>query len=447
MSKTTKPWRQAYGGYHQPARPAEDAILTHVGSGTPGGEYMRRFWHPIAMTEEVTDLPLPVRILGEDLVLFRDRSGRYGLLHRHCAHRGTSLEYGIPQERGIRCCYHGWYYDIDGTCLETPGEPPTSTLKDRVFQGAYPVREYGGLVFAYMGPPEEVADFPLYDTLVYPEGNELVAFSLDYPCNWLQTHENTVDVMHHVFLHAASSGVQFTPAFGTLPVFEEFETPIGLLSASTRRLGHTLWARMADMIMPNLAQFGGAFVDGSKAQYARAGFTRWVVPVDDTHSLYIGYRHFNPTIDSKNEGQRDRIGRNKIDVEGGQTPNRPMEERRREPGDYEALTGQGEIAVHAAEHLASSDKGVIMLRRLLREGIKAVQNGESFKAPRLNGGDTVTTYIQHVIHPVAKQEEDENTLLLEFGRVMADISMAAGDKPAKDRQGYVTERIQESFPG
>ena len=124
-----------------------------------------------------------------------------------------------------------------------------------------------------------------------------------------------------------------------------------------------------------------------------------------------------------------------------------MEERRREPGDYEALTGQGEIAVHAAEHLASSDKGVIMLRRLLREGIKAVQNGEPFKAPRLNGGDTVTTYIQHVIHPVAKQEEDENTLLLEFGRVMADISMAAGDKPAKDRQGYVTERIQESFPG
>jgi nitrite reductase/ring-hydroxylating ferredoxin subunit len=446
MNQTTKPWRQAYAGYHHPVRPAEDTELTHVGPGTPCGDYLRRFWHPIAMTNEVSDLPLPVRILGEDLVLFKDLSERYGLLHRHCAHRGTSLEYGIPQQCGIRCCYHGWTYDIDGRCLATPGEPPTSTLKDRVFQGAYPVKEVGGLVFAYMGPPNELPDFPLYDTLINPSDNELVAFSLDYPCNWLQIHENTIDVMHHVFLHAASSGVQFTPAFGALPVFEDVETPIGLLSVSTRRLGEHLWSRLADMIMPNLAQFGSAFDDGSVPRYARAGFTRWVVPVDDTNSLYIGYRHFNPNIDPEDKGRREDIGRNKIDVEGGQTPNRPMEERRREPGDYEALTGQGDITVHGSESLASSDKGVIWLRRLLRDGIEAVQKGEPFKAPRLNGQTTVASYIQHVIHPVAKTEEDERELLARFGRKLAEISLNAANDPAKERQANVAKRVAEAFP-
>ena len=203
---------------------------------------------------------------------------------------------------------------------------------------------------------------------------------------------------------------------------------------------------MADMIMPNLAQFGSAFDDGSEPRYARAGFTRWVVPVDDTHSLYIGYRHFNSTIDPNEQGRRDAIGRNKIDVEGGQTANRPMEERRREPGDYEALTGQGKIAVHGAESLASSDKGVILLRRLLREGINAVRNGEPFRAPKLNGSDTVASYIQHVIHPVAPTGQDERELLLMFGRTLAKITLAAANEPASQRQKFVATQIAEAFP-
>ena len=112
-----------YRGHAQATRPAEDPVLTHVGPGTPCGEYWRRFWFPVAMVEEVTELPLGLRILGEDLVLFRDGSGRHGLLHRHCSHRNTSLEFGIVEEQGIRCCYHGWHYDIDGTILETPASP------------------------------------------------------------------------------------------------------------------------------------------------------------------------------------------------------------------------------------------------------------------------------------------------------------------------------------
>src|SRR5438045_7902861 len=127
--------------------PQEDTELTHVGPRTPCGEYLRRFWQPVALSSELTDLPKRVRILGEDLVLFRDKSGRTGLLQLYCSHRGTSLEFGLVSERGIRCCYHGWRFDVDGRILETPGEPPGSTIKERLFHGAYATREYKGLVF------------------------------------------------------------------------------------------------------------------------------------------------------------------------------------------------------------------------------------------------------------------------------------------------------------
>jgi len=141
-----------FDGYHRRTIPPPDPELTQVGPGTPGGEYLRRFWQPVAFVRDL-ERPLRVRILGEDLVVFRDGSGRIGVLHLHCAHRGTSLEFGIPLERGIRCCYHGWAFDVDGRCLETPGEPHGSRLKERVWQGAYPTREFTGLVFAYLGPP------------------------------------------------------------------------------------------------------------------------------------------------------------------------------------------------------------------------------------------------------------------------------------------------------
>ena len=149
-----------YQGYHQVLDATEDAELTHVGPGTPCGELMRRYWQPVAMSSELGDLPTLVRILGETLVLFRDGGGRVGLMHRHCAHRGASLEYGIVADRGIICCYHGWHYDVDGTLIKAGSEPADSPICARVVQGAYPTHEHGGLIFAYMGPPDERPAFP-----------------------------------------------------------------------------------------------------------------------------------------------------------------------------------------------------------------------------------------------------------------------------------------------
>src|SRR5438445_779081 len=153
-----------YSAYHHRERPAEDEELTRVGPQTPCGEYLRRFWQPVILASELGNLPRRVRILSEDLVAYRDKSGSIGLLELHCPHRGTSLEFGLIGEKGIRCCYHGWLFGVDGTILETPGEPADSTLKDRLFHGAYPIHEAHGLVFAYMGPPAEQPPFPVDDT-------------------------------------------------------------------------------------------------------------------------------------------------------------------------------------------------------------------------------------------------------------------------------------------
>ena len=125
--------RRPYSGYFPTEVPRPDDELSRVGPGTPMGEYMRRFWQPLCLSEELKDLPKASLVLGEELVVFRDKADRIGVLHKHCSHRGTSLEYGTVSDRGIRCCYHGWLYDVDGTILETPGEPPNSKLKRAFF--------------------------------------------------------------------------------------------------------------------------------------------------------------------------------------------------------------------------------------------------------------------------------------------------------------------------
>lgn len=153
-----------YGGYYTNRIPDHDPELTEVGPGTPMGEYMRRFWHPVCMAAELTDTPRFLKIMGEELVAFRDKSGQIGLLHAHCAHRGASLEYGAIQEKGIMCCYHGMVFDVDGTCLHVPypkgeeaeGEKYACSIR----QGAYKAFERHGLIFAYMGPPDAEPPFP-----------------------------------------------------------------------------------------------------------------------------------------------------------------------------------------------------------------------------------------------------------------------------------------------
>ena len=144
-----------YAAYLRGPLPHEDTELTHVEAGAPAGELLRRYWQPVALSSELGELPKKVRMFGEDLVLFRTTAGAVGLLELHCSHRGTSLEFGICEASGLRCCYHGWLYAIDGRLLDTPGDPPQSTLRTTVCHGAYPALEYKGLVFGYFGPPDK----------------------------------------------------------------------------------------------------------------------------------------------------------------------------------------------------------------------------------------------------------------------------------------------------
>jgi phenylpropionate dioxygenase-like ring-hydroxylating dioxygenase large terminal subunit len=169
-----------YQGWNRVPSTEDNRELTRTGRGTPAGDYLRRFWQPVALVSDVVDLPVPLKIMGEKLVLFRDGSGRLGLVHRHCSHRGASLEYGIITERGIRCSYHGFQYDIDGTLIDTPSLPANNKIKGRLCQGAYPTIEYAGLVFAYMGPPEHVPPFPVYDAFTAPADNEMAPYKLHF---------------------------------------------------------------------------------------------------------------------------------------------------------------------------------------------------------------------------------------------------------------------------
>ena len=341
MNVLQKTEPQPYSGYYLRDVPEPDAELTRTGPGTPMGELMRRFWQPVCLSSEIADLPHTARILGEDLVVFRDKRGEVGVLLRHCSHRGTSLEYGIVSERGIRCCYHGWLFDIDGTVLETPGEPPDSAMKDTLRHGAYPAREYKGLVFAYMGPPDEQPEFPILDTYGKPD-NEMVPYSVWHPCNWLQVKENFVDPAHAYFLHSTISTVQFSDAWAEMPTFDWDETPDrqGMYYITARRVDKRVWVRSNHIWLPNVGQVGALLEKAEQEKFFnRVSITRWTVPIDDTHAWIIGWRHFNKDVDPFDEGRRDECGPGSVDFEG-QTGNRSYEEKQRVPGDWDAQVSQ-----------------------------------------------------------------------------------------------------------
>ena len=406
-----------YGAYDHREVPPEDAELTHVGPGTPCGEYFRRFWQPAAFSHEVADLPIAIRILGEDLVLFRDRGGRAGVLERQCPHRGTSLEFGLPSERGIRCCYHGWLFDVDGTILETPGEPPDSSLKNRLCHGAYPALEYRGLVFTYMGPPERRPPFPRLDTFELPGYRVVPGLRQVMPCNWLQIKDNSLDAVHTAFLHTRVSGQQFTAAYGVVPLLEWRETPIGAMYIGTRRVGEHVWVRICEFILPNVHQFPPNTQDAQREKRHVPPYgTHWAVPVDDTHTLNLDVRHV-PDGMSREEEQRLLAM-----ADFGQTADRPYEERQRMPGDYDAQVAQRPIAIHALEHLASTDRGVTMMRKLLRQAVAAVGRGEDPLGAGPGTPDVVRTYSQDTVLRVARaaSETGERNLLLKIGHDVAD---------------------------
>ena len=435
-----------YSGYYSRPPRDEDSLLTAVGPGTPCGEYLRRYWHPFMLSSELKDLPLPVRLLGEDLVLFRDKSATIGLLHKHCAHRGTSLEFGIPQERGIRCCYHGWHFDVDGTILDTPGEPPTSRIKSNFAQGAYPVIEMHGLIFAYMGPPESTPEFPVYDSFDYPEDNRLVAFNMHLPCNWMQIIENGADPIHNAFLHAIVSGQQFSPAFKVLPQLDFPETPMGYLSMATRKVGDFVFIRASDMMLPNVGQFpNGMNMAQTESFGVRPYLTRWAVPLDDTHSLYVGFAHLNHYNSPEGQLKPEQFGEDLIPFIG-QTGDRPYEERQREPGDYDAVSSQGPVANRKAEHLGTTDRGVVLSRRMIASAIGSVQEGKTPAMPRLYKNAKVRTYAHETVVriPVPGMLDDPKALA-DFGRCAAMAYVETDHLPPKERELEVAKRVRGLF--
>lgn len=428
-----------FRGAEKANRPPPDPLLTQTGPGTPCGDYLRCFWWPIGMTQEVPDdLPLRTKLLGEDLVLFKTREGEYGCLHLNCSHRNTSLEYGVVTENGIRCCYHGWEYGVDGTVLDTPGEPATSKIKEKVFHGAYPVVEFKGLLFVYMGRQEWMPEFPVYDTFNLAD-NELVPYSISYPANWLQIAENTTDPYHTVFLHANATTDHFEESWGEMPLIEWVENPNGrhTYNVCTFRWKDNIWVRAYETFFPSFSQVGSFFETAEQENYfRRAAITKWTVPVDDKTTKITAWRHFGKAIDPDSLGRRELVGKDSVDFLG-QTADRPYEERQRIPSDYEAQVGQGEIAVHGTENLGHTDRGVAILRKNLRAGIERVRDGEPPARPPQNG-EEVPSYCSDTVIPMPLMPgEDDDELRKRVADAIMEVIRAADDMPRAERVAYI----------
>lgn len=405
---------QPYSGYYANRVPEHDPELTETGPGTKMGEYMRSFWHPVCMSVELTDTPRYLKILGEELVCFRDKSGQVGLLHAHCVHRGASLEYGSIQERGIMCCYHGMVFDVDGTCLHVPypkGEEAEShKFACTIRQGAYKAFERHGLVFAYMGPPESEPPFPEWEEnfTVLP-GDELVAYSNFQHCNWLQVQDNAADNYHPTALHAGknvvdgnyqgttfdevgAASMEVAPDMQFVPVHQGRS----LACAGARRVDKDrLFVRVQHQVLPNLSLHAYTSEDGKKQKYfSRFHIVRWTVPVDDTNSKMIGWRVMGPGIDTRSVCDKSLVGYESIDFLEGQVAMRrperfgqykledlppiPSDHRTRAnykaaqyaPGDYEAIISQRPIVVHALENPTKFDAGLYAFRKMLRDAVR-----------------------------------------------------------------------------
>jgi len=359
--------------------------LTQVGPGTPMGELMRRYWHPVAALSELSDdqPTKPVRLLGEDLVLYRLRGGRLGLITNRCAHRGMDLSYGIPEEDGLRCAYHGWMYDVSGQCIEQPSEPSRSNYKNEIKLTAYPVEELGGLVWAYLGPtPAPLV--PRWDMFAWDNvTREISAVML--PCNWLQTVDNALDPAHFEHLHGYYGSwvmsqrgkseewdvVRSRPRAGHhyRIGFDRFEH--GIIKRRVTDAGDEnsdIWKIGHPIIFPYTLRIGG----GEQHTFLLR------VPVDDENTWYVRY-----IVRVPEQGQQappqDAIPLGEIPL---YDPRGRLKNDTIPSQDQLAWVGQGAISDRTTEHLGVTDTGVIMYRRMLEEQMAIVAEG----------GDPINTF-------------------------------------------------------
>ncbi len=333
-------------------------LITRVGPGTPMGELLRRYWMPIAPQAEIDEKgKRQIRLLGEDLLVFKDAKGRYGLVAEHCSHRGVSLFYGRIEEDGIRCPYHGWKYDVNGKCIEQPAEPPDSNSKENIRHPAYQVEELGGVLFAYLGPSPAPL-LPRYDILVRDDWLRRIELHPVLDCNWLQPMENAVDPVHLHWLHGYTGGAGTTR--DERNEFEVFEYGLYKYHYYEKRI------ELHPLVFPNILRGPG-------------NVAHFRIPMDDTHTgiLYVIY---TPTADGKPNGQKEvpykYIGpiKEPYDDYGFLRYQHHMKTFASQDGM--AWETQGPMADRTKEHLASSDKGVVMLRQLLRIQLEKIKKGE-----------------------------------------------------------------------
>ena len=374
---------------------------TRVGPGTPTGELMRRYWHPVAAVSQMNDKwTMKVRLLGEDLILYKDRSGAFGLMEPHCAHRRMNMIYGIPEEHGLRCPYHGWLYDETGQCIEQPyeeTEDPEARFKDKIQMKAYPVEQKAGLLFAYLGPvPAPLV--PNWDVFAVNDVIRDIGLAV-LPCNWLQCQENSLDPVHLEWLHGYWSN--FISEMRTEPerqrairhhekiAFTEYEYGIykrRVMEGGTEE--DTSWREGHPIIFPYYLRQGGDGFDRDK--WGMTGPAVQIrVPIDDTHTAHWWVMCHPTDADAPEQAPEDvpffeppviRLDENDqpqyliLDSNSAQ--------------DLAAWVTQGGIADRTGEHLGRSDKGIIMFRQMLEDNIKIVEDGgdpmNTFRTPEEN---------------------------------------------------------------
>jgi phthalate 4,5-dioxygenase len=382
----------------------QNELMTRIGPGTPAGRLLRNYWQPVALVEELQG-PRPVkavRILNENLVLFRDEKKQYGLLERHCAHRGADLAYGRLEDGGLRCAFHGWLFDVGGKCLATPAEPEGSRLHEHIRQRAYPVTERSGILFAYLGAGAPPA-FPHFDCFVAP-GAYTFAFKGYWDCNWLQALEVGIDPAHASWLHKffededpnKSYGRQFraTPADSEMPmskVLREFDRPeirvertaYGMRLHTLRKIDDSkTHLRVTNVLFPQ------AFVIPMSPEMT---ISQWHVPVDDFGCYWYSiFTSFGAPVDKETmRNQRLKtypapdykpiVGRN-----NGWGFNPQEQSRQTFTGmgfdinihDQWACESQGRMQDRTRENLGSTDKGIALYRRILLDSIRKNEAGE-----------------------------------------------------------------------
>lgn len=338
--------------------PEENERFTRVGPGTPMGNLLRRYWWPVGFKQEVTTKPIPVRLLGEDLILFHQADGTYGLLDRRCPHRGASLELGRVESDGIRCCYHGWKFNAEGRCLDMPAEPAGTPLLNEVKQTAYKAEEMGGLIFAYMGPAPAPL-LPRYDVMVRDDCVRLLRASIDH-CNWLQRIENGHDPGHLGILHAAG----YPQIAMTMPKVTREPTWYGV--RTTTQFPPSL-EKVSHQIFPSHTRRTGARIGDPPRHYIH-----YRVPIDDTHMATYGIQ-----VEIVEKGQGKEI------FKGWKKTERGVYERIEDgwwnlinsDQDRAAQESQGLIFDRTREYLATSDTWIVHFRKMLADQMKAVEEG------------------------------------------------------------------------